>query len=320
MIGFYTRVRALRRQGILGINRRNAEFVLPHNPRRDYPSVDDKQRTKRLAAAAGLPVPAPLGAIEYHHQLRELPRMLQGLHEFVLKPAHGAQGNGIVVIDAAENGAYVRSTGTRMSLEEIRQHVSNVLSGLFAFHGESDQCLIEARVSLHPGFRDVSRFGIPDVRVVVFRGIPVMAMCRLPTEVSGGRANLHQGAIGAGLDLGTGRVIYAEHQNRPVTQHVDTGAALHGFAVPAWDDVLALAARSTDISNLAYLGADIVVDARRGPLLLELNARPGLGIQIANHEGLLPRLRRAASLPAEALSSWESRCRIARELFRPSAP
>ena len=319
MIGFYGRVRALRRDGILGINRRNAEFVLPHNPRRHYPSVDDKRLTKRLAAAAGLPVPAPLGAIEYHHQLRELPRLLQGLHDFVLKPAHGAQGNGIVVIDAADGDGFVRSTGARMSVDEIRQHVSNILSGLFSFHGEADQCLIEARVSLHPGFRDVARFGIPDIRVVVFRGVPVMAMCRLPTVVSSGRANLHQGAIGAGIDLGTGTVIYAEHQNRPITHHVDTGAPVLGFTVPAWDTVLALAARSSEISGLAYLGADIVVDARGGPLLLELNARPGLGIQIANHEGLLPRLRRAAALPADALSSWESRCRIARELFRPSA-
>lgn len=319
MIGFYARVRALQRKGILGINRRNAEFVLPHNPRRHYPSVDDKQLTKRLAAAAGIPVPAPLGAIEYHHQLRELPRLLHGLHEFVLKPAHGAQGNGIVVIDAADGDTYVRSTGMRMGIEEIRQHISNILSGLFSFHGESDQCLIEARVSLHPGFRDVARFGIPDVRVVVFRGVPIMAMCRLPTAVSGGRANLHQGAIGAGVDLKDGRVVYAEHQNLPVTHHVDTGAPVLGFVVPAWDEVLALAARSSEISGLAYLGADLVVDARRGPLLLELNARPGLGIQIANHEGLLPRLRRAAALPAEALSSWESRCRIARELFHPTA-
>lgn len=318
MIGFYGRVRALRREGILGINRRNAEFVLPHNPRRHYPSVDDKHLTKRLAAAAGLPVPTPLGVIEYHHQLRELPRLLQGLQEFVLKPAHGAQGNGIIVIDAADGDGFVRSTGMRMSLEEIRQHVSNVLSGLFSFHGDADQCLIEARVSLHPGFRDVARFGIPDVRVVVFRGVPVMAMCRLPTEVSGGRANLHQGAIGAGIDLADGRVVYAEHQNLPVTHHVDTGAPVLGFVVPAWDDVLTLAARSSEISGLAYLGADLVVDARRGPLLLELNARPGLGIQIANHEGLLPRLRRAASLPADVLASCESRCRIARELFRPT--
>jgi alpha-L-glutamate ligase-like protein len=319
MIGFFRRIRALHDHGILGINRRNAEFVLPYNARRHYPNVDDKQRTKRLAASAGIPVPAPLGVIAYNHQLRELAAMLDGLNEFVLKPAHGAQGNGIVVIDNAEDGYYVRSTGTLMHVEEIRQHVSNVLSGLFSFHGDSDQCLIEARVSLHAAFRDVSRYGIPDIRVVVFRGVPVMAMCRLPTAVSGGRANLHQGAIGAGIDMSTGRVVYAEHQNLPVTEHVDTGAPIIGFVVPAWDDVLALAARSSEISELAYLGVDIVMDAQRGPLLLELNARPGLGIQIANSEGLLPRLQRAAALSADAISSWEKRCRIARELFRPAS-
>ena len=37
---------ALRREGILGINGRNARYTLKANPRRLYPLVDDKLRTK----------------------------------------------------------------------------------------------------------------------------------------------------------------------------------------------------------------------------------------------------------------------------------
>ena len=42
----------LRDLGILGMNRRNAEFLLVSNPRRLYPMVDDKLRTKALAETA----------------------------------------------------------------------------------------------------------------------------------------------------------------------------------------------------------------------------------------------------------------------------
>ncbi len=50
-------VRRLKARGVLGINRRNAEYTLVHNPRRLYPVVDDKPQTKRLALAAGMAIP-----------------------------------------------------------------------------------------------------------------------------------------------------------------------------------------------------------------------------------------------------------------------
>ena len=49
--------RALRRLGLMGIGQRNADYVLMHNQRKFYPRVDDKLITKKLALAAGLPVP-----------------------------------------------------------------------------------------------------------------------------------------------------------------------------------------------------------------------------------------------------------------------
>lgn len=314
------RIRNLRRRGVLGINRRNADFVLPHNPRTHYPRVDDKLLTKRLAEAAGIPTPRSLGVVAYYHELRGLPHLLDGLAEFVLKPAHGAQGNGIIVVDRVDGGQYRKTSGAALTAAQIRQHVSNILSGLFSFHGDADSCLVEARVILHECFHDLTRHGIPDIRVVVYRGVPVMAMCRLPTAISGGRANLHQGAIGVGIDMRSGRAIFAEHHNRPVTTHVDTGAPISDLAVPTWEDVLSLASRASEISGLAYVGVDVVMDAEQGPLLLELNARPGLAIQVANNEGLLPRLRQVETLPAATLQHWQDRCRFARDEFaRPAS-
>jgi alpha-L-glutamate ligase-like protein len=307
--------RALHRRGVLGINQRNGAFVLPGNPRRFYPRVDDKLLTKRLAERAGIPTPRTLGVISYQHELREVDEILAGLDDFVLKPARGAQGNGIVVVLGMEGDRYRKSSGVLLTLTHLQQHVANTISGVFSLRGDADSCILETRVVLHPSFADLSWQGIPDIRVIVYRRLPIMAMCRLPTTTSDGRANLHQGAIGAGIDMATGRLVHAAYHNRTVTRHIDTGAAIRGFTVPHWDEVLDLALRTADLSGLGYVGVDVVIDAERGPLILELNARPGLAIQIANDRGILPRLRLAESVPAERLSSHAERCLVARELF-----
>ena len=109
---------------------------------------------------------------------------------------------------------------------------------------------------------------------------------RLATAESGGRANLHQGAVGVGLDIRSGKTLRAVMHNRPVSVHPDTGADLSKLVVPFWREHLLIGAKAYEMTGLGYLGADIVLDRDRGPMMLELNARPGLAIQIANGSGL----------------------------------
>jgi alpha-L-glutamate ligase-like protein len=115
-------------------------------------------------------------------------------------------------------------------------------------------------------------------------------MSRLPTRRSHGKANLHQGAIGVGIDLGSGVTMGGVSGNSAVSNHPDTGAEIAGFNVPGWDQILDMSARCYEAVHLGYLGVDIVLDRDLGPLILELNARPGLNIQIANRRGLKHRL------------------------------
>ena len=280
----------LGRAGVLGINRRNAEYMLPHNPRSAYPLVDDKTLTKQLAMKAGVAVPELYGVVEIQQQVRTLPQLLAKHAEFVVKPARGSQGDGIIVVIGRTHELYHCADGTLISEHDLSFHVSNILSGVYSLGGQSDKALIEYRVKFDPLFEAVTYRGVPDVRIVVYRGVPVMAMVRLPTRVSGGKANLHQGAIGTGVDMATGTTLTAVCRNHIVSEHPDTGNPVSGIRIPHWDTLMDIAARSYELTGLGYQGIDIVLDRDLGPLMLELNARPGLAIQIANRAGLRTRL------------------------------
>ena len=297
--------RTLRRQGVMGMNQRNLHFVSRYNPRQAYPLVDNKLRTKRLAKKAGIPMPDLLHEVSRQHQIEAIEQDLSQLDKFVIKPAHGSGGKGILVIASRDRDAFVKSSGERVDLSHIKHLLTNIISGLYSLGGRSDDAIIESLVRTHPMFSKLSIDGVPDIRVIVFKGFPVMAMLRLGTHASDGKANLHQGAIGVGIDIETGQGTSAVQRNRPLTAHPDTGEPLQGIAIPNWRDLLTLAARCHDVTGLGYLGCDIVIDADKGPLLLEMNARPGLGIQIANGTGLGQRLKAIEALELFAPSLAE---------------
>jgi alpha-L-glutamate ligase-like protein len=218
------------------------------------------------------------------------PALLGGREDFVLKPNRGSAGRGVLVVVGRDGRHFLRAGGERLRAEALRQHLSDTLSGMYSLGARPDWALVQQRVRLHPAFESVSYRGIPDVRVILYRNEPAMAMLRLPTRESGGRANLHQGGLGTGIDLDTGLTHRAVQHDRAVAVHPDTGRPVVGLRVPSWDEVLTLSRRVAEAVGLGYVGVDVVVDPVDGPLLLEANARPGLAIQIANGSGLLPRL------------------------------
>ncbi len=311
--------RRLRQAGVLGMNERNARYIAEHNPRRLYPLVDDKLRTKRLAEAAGIAVPRPLAVLRSQRDVASLDASIDADDGFVVKPAGGAGGNGIVVVRTAFAAGFRVCDGTLMTHEQMGHHVGNILSGMYSLGAQRDVALVEQRVHFDERFDDLTFGGVPDIRVVVYRGVPVVAMMRLPTQASGGKANLHLGGVGVGVDMATGTTDWATHGGRMVTQHPDTLAPLVGVKIPEWQRLLALAARCQSMCGLGYLGVDFVLDQQRGPLVLELNARPGLAVQLANRVGLRRRLAaidREGELPSDA----DGRARLATALFEQAHP
>src|SRR5262245_42020953 len=277
-------------EGVLGLNKRNGDYILRFNPRRRYPLVDDKLKTKRLALEAGIAVPRLYCVIETQREIRSLPAIVRDHAEFVLKPAHGSAGDGIVVISGRSGSRYRTINGELLDQEWLSHHLSNAINGQFSLSGVQDVVIVEYMVRFAPLFERISFQGVPDIRVIVFRGFPVMAMVRLPTRASRGKANLHQGAVGAGIDIATGVTLDGVVGTDVVTHHPDTAHAISGVSVPDWDTILDIAARCYELTGLGYIGVDVVLDRDLGPLVLELNARPGLAIQIANGQGLLRRL------------------------------
>jgi len=309
--------RMLRQAGVLGLNERNSEFITRLNPRRLYPRVDDKALTKELALKAGMAVPELYGIIGNQGEVREFGNIVGDRESFVIKPAQGSGGDGILVVTGRSQrrrDAYRLSSGVRISAAEIAHHISNIISGQYSLSGNPDKALIEYCVRFGSVFADVSYQGVPDIRVIVYRGYPTMAMVRLPTRASDGKANLHQGAVGAGVDMTLGETLTGVLGNDVVDEHPDTGVLVTGLQIPQWDFILETSARGFEVTGLGYLGVDMVIDRELGPMILEMNARPGLNIQIANCAGLANRLARVDEIHNEK-DTPADRARIARREF-----
>lgn len=287
MLAFWKTWKDLKARGIMGINQRNGDYILKYNKRKFYPVVDDKIITKMRAIEAGIHVPELYGIIETEHEISKLSEIIAGHNDFVIKPAQGAGGDGIIVIaDRFDATRFKTVSGRMISQSEMEYQISSILTGLYSLGGMRDRALIEYRVTPDPIFKSISFEGVPDIRIIVLMGYPVMAMLRLPTRQSNGKANLHQGAIGVGVDLASGVTLKGTWLNEKINKHPDTNNIVSGVQLPDWDNFMRLATQCYELSGLGYIGVDMVLDQQQGPLILELNARPGLNIQIANDAGL----------------------------------
>lgn len=297
---------------ILGMNARTLNFIKPYNKRKDVFRIDNKILTKRLLEKAHIPTPKLYHVFQTSRDIESfdynsLPA------SFVVKPNRGFGGEGILVVYGKRRNTWVKNSGEEVTTDQIKSHLYDILDGSFSLFDIPDVAFIEQKIRVHRALRKLTFRGTPDIRVIVFNKVPVMAMMRLPTEESGGRANLHQGAIGIGIDISSGITTKAIYKKRPI-KYLPGGKKikLNGFKIPLWDEILHLASEAQFVSKIGYMGVDVVLDREEGPMILELNARPGLEIQNANNIALSKRLKRVEDLE---IKSPERGVRIAKELF-----
>ncbi|MBN1851683.1 MAG: alpha-L-glutamate ligase-like protein [Pirellulales bacterium] len=286
----------MRQSGVLGMNERNASYVLPWNSREYFPHVDDKLLTKNICARVGIPIPRTFAVVERQGDIHRIANRIGNYLRFVVKPTRGSAGRGIVVIAGRSEDGWITSSGDKISITDLQYHMSVILAGLYSLSGQLDRVIIEQRILLHSIFERVAVGGTPDIRVILYRGVPVMAMVRLPTKASRGRGNLHQGALGAGVHLQTGETFGGVCRNHATDVHPDTQQPIAGLRIPQWNELLRYAMLLSDNLKLGFLGIDFALDAYHGPVVLEANGRPGLSIQIANRTGLRHRLAKINSM------------------------
>ena len=112
------------------------------------------------------------GVIETQHDIRTLPDIVREHNEFALKPAHGSAGDGIVVIAGRSGNRYRTISGDILDEDFLSHHLSNAINGQFSLGGVQDVVIVEYMVRFSPLFERISYQGVPDIRVIVFRGYP----------------------------------------------------------------------------------------------------------------------------------------------------
>lgn len=273
---------------VLSMNNRNLGYIYSLNKRRDFPMADDKVLAKKILSKVGVSVPGNYLLVDSFYKVAQIDNDLLKLSDFVLKPAQGRGGGGIIVITEKTENGWKTASGKTITISGIKRHVADIIFGSHSFD-KSDVAIFEQRLIPAELLHQMSPWGLPDIRVIAVKNKLMMAMCRVPTRDSGGRANIHQGAVAIGIDIKTGITTHALHNNKLITTHPDHGLNLIGLQLPFWDQVVATSILCARTMPLKYLGVDIAICVD-GAKVLEVNARPGLAIQLANDQGMMPLL------------------------------
>lgn len=297
---------------LLGINARNALY-LSRSSGRAKSIVRSKYATKILLRDHNIAAASIYGILATTEDINDFD--WDSLEkDFVIKPTNGYAGTGVVAFrNKKDADTWLDMLGNPWSLNDIKLHCDDILSGQYSIHGLNHNAIIEERIPIHPKLLKYSYKGTPDIRVIVFNSVPVMAMLRLPTEESGGRANLSQGAIGVGVDIASGVTTYAiAHKNEFIQYLPGSKKKLNGIIIPEWDSILETAILATGAAEMSLAGVDLFIHQDKGPMVVEINAAPGLSIQLANREGLRRRLERVEDL---SIQNPKHGVKIAKALF-----
>ncbi|MDX9970988.1 MAG: DUF1704 domain-containing protein [Candidatus Gracilibacteria bacterium] len=297
-------------KGVLGINGRNVLYLKPFNPKKAIKMADNKIKSKKFLSTRGVPVPKLYQIIKDRKDLenfnfKSLPS------SFVLKPNKGYGGEGIIPIIGKSGSKYLSASGKEHSKQQIEEHILDILDGRYSINNAKDEAFFEQLIISDDRIGKYSYKGLPDIRVVVHNLVPIMAMLRLPTKESDGKANLHLGAVGVGIDIAKGQTTHICYKNKIIEEIPQIGN-IRGIKIPFWDEILLIASRIQLITNLGYLAVDICIDKHMGPVLLEINARAGLSVQIANMAPLRQRLEQVRKIK---ITNPTKGVRVAKDLF-----
>lgn len=279
-------------KNVMGINKRNVELIKPQSDRKILALVDDKLKTKDILNNAGISFSKVYEVCNSFFEIDKFIKSLSLYDSFVLKPSRGYGGNGIEIIKKVENGIWYLSGDRKWDVDDQKDYIREILYGVYSMGDSSDVAFAEELIIAHYDIAPFSENGLPDVRVIVYNGLAVAAMIRVPTKESKGKANLHAGGFAASIELKTGRIEDGWFKRGRILRHPESGKILNNFSIPYWNEIINISNNLMKFFPLQYMGVDFTVDNNKGPIILELNARPGLEIQNVLGKGLLSLLGR----------------------------
>lgn len=271
-------------KGVIGLNKRNIELIYANNKRKDYQLADDKVLTKEILHDNDIACAETYAVIRRVGDIRKMWQNCQVYQALAIKPANGLGGNGIMILKKDRDGNWLKS-GKVISDAQVLSHITNIVSGIFSLHSD-DSCIIEECIIAHSFFAEIYDEGVPDFRIIMLKQKPIMAMLRMPTSISDGKANLHQNGVGIGVDMEKGTLTQVYDGEKHLDHHPDNPEKVYGKVIPYWSEIMKLAVDTSKAFPLDFLGIDLVIDSKKGPQIMEINVRSGLGIQLVNKYGL----------------------------------
>ena len=266
------------KHGILGINARNLLYIRPYNKKKAIKLADDKIKTKQFLSARGIPVPKLYNILRDPSDVEKFDYNTLP-NKFVVKPNKGFGGEGIIPIRSKQNNLFTTASGKEITPMQLKDHCSDIVDGRFSISNVADYAFFEQLIETDNAIGQFSYGGLPDIRIIVHNLIPVMAMLRLPTKESGGKANLHMGACGVGIDIAKGECTHIVYKNKIINELPEGLGQIKGVKIPYWDEMLLIASKVQLLTNLGYMAIDLCIDKTVGPVLLEINARAGLAVR-----------------------------------------
>jgi hypothetical protein len=202
--------------------------------------------------------------------------------DLFIKPLSGRGGFGAERWNWTGTAYQSVGEGTSMTaaglVERLRERSS-------AGRGEK---IVQPAVANHPAYDGLANGALSTIRILScldenMRGRVITACARISSRPGKIVDNIHQGGIGANVDLETGALGPASdlgvnghsiwHDTHPMT-----GARIKGFQIPCWAEAKALATRAHEtIGDRMVIGWDMAI-LPDGPCLVEGNGRPCVDI------------------------------------------
>jgi alpha-L-glutamate ligase-like protein len=296
---------------LLGQNARNLNYIKNYNTKIAKKLADSKLNTKEFLSANSVATPETIMTINNENTIDDS-LFDKLIPPFVVKPNWGFWGKWILIFTKISSSLdYITNDWQVFTKKELLSHFRAILDWFYSLSWNRDKVLIEKKIELDEEIELLWKYWLPDIRIIVFNMVPVMAMLRVPTEISNWKANIHAWACWVWIDIWTWKLTYITSYSK-IIKSIPGVWDVRWLKLPDWDKALALAVKSQQVTKIWYIWCDIVLDKVLWPLVLELNIRPWLEVQMANLSPLKNRLRKVEGIFINSVEKW---VRLWRDLF-----